>query len=224
MFGIPETLPYSETLSLSASFCLSALPCHPQFETLPLKTLSGLAFLVCLVLFRSLRPGARRHFFTLSLDTDTNLSRNRPYCSSIPLCALPPNQNERKKRNKRREFTSIAASDPTEKSRCICIIVHTIQYIYTITPFVVIVFVFSTTTTTKPAPPLPCHKSKEQSKEKQKKRVQPNSISSRLPASLSLSLPFRSHSLPFWEVAQVQYIYTYYDPRKKLHVDSLLSR
>lgn len=42
------TLFRNSFLSFSSSFCLSALPCHPQFETLPLKTLSGLAFLVCL--------------------------------------------------------------------------------------------------------------------------------------------------------------------------------
>lgn len=46
-------------VSLALSFCLSALPYYPQFETLPLKTLSGLAFLVFVVLSRSLRPGVR---------------------------------------------------------------------------------------------------------------------------------------------------------------------
>lgn len=53
------TLFRNSFLSFSSSFCLSALPCHPQFETLPLRTLSGLGFLsfclsylsVCLVSF-----------------------------------------------------------------------------------------------------------------------------------------------------------------------------
>lgn len=212
-------------LFLPLSFCLSALPCHPQFETLPLKTLSGLAFLVCLsylsVLFRSLRPGVRRHFsLFLSIPTPIYHETDRIVVVSSP---RPYNQKrkEKKKKRKKREFTSIAASDQTEKSRCICIIVHTIQYIYTITPFVVVVF--STTTTTKnqkpkPAPPLPCHKSKEQRKAKKEGSTQFHLVTA---PGLPLYL-FRSHSLPFWEVAQVQYIYTYYDARKNLHVDSLL--
>lgn len=81
------TLFRNSFLSFSSSFCLSALPCHPQFETLPLKTLSGLAFLVCLsylsvCLVSFSPPGRTTTLFTFSYDTDTNLSRNRPYCRS----------------------------------------------------------------------------------------------------------------------------------------------
>lgn len=102
MFGIPETLPYSETLSLSASFCLflSFCPALPP----PIRNSASQdplrACVSCLsVLFRSLRPGVRRYFFTLSLDTDTNLSRNRPHRSSIPLRALlTKTEGKRKKR------------------------------------------------------------------------------------------------------------------------------
>lgn len=99
-------------------------------------------------------------------------------------------------------------------------------YIHTITPFVLLLLlvlvvglvVFSTTKNQNL--PLLFLATKAKKKRKAKKRVQPNSIFVTAPG-LPLYL-FRSHSLPFWEVAQVQYIYTYYDSRKNLHVDSLL--
>lgn len=219
----PKLYPIPKLFSffLSLSFCLSALPCYPQFETLPLKTLSGLAFLVCLVEFSP--PGRTTTFFTLSLDTDTNLSRNRPHRRSIPLRALLIKTKWKRKQNKR-EFTSIAASDQTKKSICICTIstYHTIHlYNYPFRCCLLFSQQQQQQQQPKPAPPLPCHKSKEkQSKAKKEGSTQFHLVTA---PGLPLYL-FRSHSLPFWEVAQVQYIYTYYDPRKNLHVDSLLPR
>lgn len=217
MFGIPETLPYSETLlflsfSLFLSFC-PALPPPIRNSASQDPLRACVSCLSCLVSFSP--PGRTTTFFTLSLDTDTNLSRNRPYRRSIPLRAFLTKTKGKEKR----EFTSIAASEQTEKSRCICIIVHTI-YTYIQLPLSLLLCLFSQQQPKpKPAPPLPCHKSKEQRKAK-KRGFNPVSIFVTAPG-LPLYL-FRSHSLPFWEVAQVQYIYTYYDPRKNLHVDSLL--
>lgn len=105
MFGIPETLPSSETLFFLSRALFVFLPCPatPNSKLCLSRPSQGLRFLsvclICMILFRSLRPGARRHFFTLSLDTDTNLSRNRPYRRSIPLRALLT----KTKRNKKKE-------------------------------------------------------------------------------------------------------------------------
>lgn len=99
----PKLYPIPKLFSffLSLCFCLPALPCHPQFETLPLKTLSGLAFLVCLsVLFRSLRPGARRHFsLFLSIPTPIYHETDRIVVGSS---LGPPDQNEMEKETKQK--------------------------------------------------------------------------------------------------------------------------
>lgn len=135
------------------SFCLSLsvfLPCPatPNSKLCLSRPSQGLRFLsvlsylsVCLVSFSP--PGRTTTLFhsfsRYRHETD------RIVVHSIPLRALLTKTKWKRKQNKR-EFTSIAASDQTKKSRCICIIVHTIQYIYTITPFVVVcrvvVFVF----------------------------------------------------------------------------------
>lgn len=106
MFGIPETLPYSETLSLSASLFLSFCPALPppirnSASQDPLRAcVSCLSVLsVCLVSFSP--PGRTTTFFTLSLDTDTNLSRNRPHRRSIPLRAFLTKTKGKKETKKR---------------------------------------------------------------------------------------------------------------------------
>lgn len=220
MFGIPETLPYSETLfflslSLFLSSCPALLPpIRNSASQDPLR-----ACVSCLSCLVSFSPHGRTTtlFHSFSRYRHQSITKATAYSSPRPL-----GQNEMERGTKEREFTSIAASDHTQKSRCICIIVHTIQYIHIYnSPFrcCLLLFVVFSTTTTKPAPPLPCHK-KQRKKQRQKKRVQPSFHLVTAPG-LPLYL-FRSHSLPFWEVAQVQYIYTYYDSRKKLYVDSLL--
>lgn len=70
---------------------------------------------------------------------------------------------------------------------------------------------------TCPSSSLPQKQRAKKSKKKRGFNPVPSRHGSR-PPSLSLYL-FRSHSLPFWEVAQVQYISTYYDSRKNLRVD-----
>lgn len=148
MFGIPETLPSSETLFFLSRALSVFLPCPatPNSKLCLSRPSQGLRFLsFCLICF-VLSARTHEDIFSLFLSIPT---RNRPHCSSIPLLAL---LTKTKQKRKKREFTSIAASDQTKKSRCICIIVHTIQYIYTITPFVVVVFSTTTTTTTKTCP------------------------------------------------------------------------
>lgn len=191
MFGIPETLPYSETLFFLAFFLfLSFCPALPP----PIRNSASqdplracVSCLSCLVSFSS--PGSTMTFFTLSLDTDTNLLRNRPHRSSIPLRAL---LTKTKRNKKQREFTSIAASDQTKKSRCICIIVH----IYIQLPLlflsllVLLCLLFSQQqqpkpkTKTCPSSSLP---QKQRAKKSKKRGFNPVPSSSRLPASLSTS-------------------------------------
>lgn len=124
LYPLPKL--FSFFLELFLSFCPALLPpIRNSASQDPLRA----GFLVCLICLSvclvSFSPPTT--LFTLSLDTDTNLSRNRPYCSGIPLRAL---LTKTKRNKKQREFTSIAVSDQTKKSRCICIIVHTIHKIH----------------------------------------------------------------------------------------------
>lgn len=220
LYPIPKLFSFLLSFSLFLSFC-PALPPPIRNSASQDPLRACVSCLSCLVSFSP--PGRTTRLLPLSLDTDTNLSRNRPHRRSIPLRAL---LTKTKGKENKREFTSIAASDQTEKSRCICIIVHTIQYIYTITPFVVVCCFLNNNNNNnqkpKPATPLPCHKKQ---RKKQRKAKKEGSTQFHLVTAPGLPLYlFRSHSLPFWEVAQVQYIYTYYDPRKNLLVDSLPSR
>lgn len=114
MFGIPETLPYSETLfllSLSLRLFLSFCPALPppirnSASQDPLRAcVSCLSVLsVCLVSFSP--PGRTTTFFTLSLDTDTNLLRNRPHRNSIPLGALLTKTKRKEKKNRKKKESS----------------------------------------------------------------------------------------------------------------------
>lgn len=227
LYPIPKL--FSCFLSLSVFLPCPATPNSKLCLSRPSQGLRFLSVLSC----RVLSARAYDDTFSLFLSIPTPIYHETDRIVGVS-SRRPPDQNETKKR----EFTSIAASDQTEKSRCICIIVHIyiqlpLLFLFLFLLLVLLCLLFSQQQQQpKPAPPLPCHKSKEKQRKAKKRGFNP--IPSRhgsRPPSLPLpfSLPFaralvRSHSLPFWEVAQVQYIYTYYDPRKNLHVDSLLPR
>lgn len=116
MFGIPETLPYSETLfflSFSLFETLSVfLPCPatPNSKLCLSRPSQGLRFLSVLSCFvLSARACDDTFSLFLSIPTPIYHETDRIVGVSSP---RPPDQNEKKKK---REFTSIAASDQTKR-------------------------------------------------------------------------------------------------------------